>query len=274
MIWELIQSLTTPANPVVKKLGFLNESIGMEARYQRCQKSWDPHYQQCQQVILKAASEATQQNTLLILGAGSLRDIPLKALSESFKKVLLVDLLFLKSARKRAKPYSNVSLLEIDVSNSLPALLQTRSAKDYIQHLIDCPPKLATLLGTKVVVDTIDCIVSLNLVTQIPLMPVVKCAARSETSPEQLADLAELLVQQHLSLLTEVDGVKCLIADQSISEYDRQQKLVDCHDPGWGVSLPIDNLAWSTEWEWEMLPFKESGTGLKQVHSVSAFCWA
>lgn len=263
MIKELFQYVTTPCDSDVKRLGFLKESIGMEARYQRCKASWNSHYLQCRSAILTAVEKTKQQRTIVILGAGTLRDIPLQALASTFEKVILVDLLFLNSARKKVKIYSNVELLSFDISNNLSAILSCKSSQDYAQFVQNNPPKLAKNLPIEL--NTIDCIVSLNLITQIPLIPVTKLIEQFNASEQLVNDTAKTLLQQHLELLKSAPGVKCLIADKKIVEVDKQGVETDSFSPRWGVVFPKEEHSW----EWLAVPYAESVGNVKRVHTVS-----
>jgi hypothetical protein len=260
MLKEIYQYYSTPVKPYVKKLGFLKESIGMEARYQRCKQPWQSHYQQCQSSILQAVELVETKNTIVILGAGSLRDTPLGEISAKFGQVILVDLLFLKQARKVAKSYLNVRLVELDVSNSLEELLKLESPNQLEACLTQIQPAIPFAA---------DCVVSLNLITQLPLIPIAWLMKRKLANEVQLNRFAQQLIKQHLDDLNSFKGVKCLIADRAIIEYDRVGKETDNFLPTWDVPLPkIDR-----EWDWEAVPIKESKHNSKQIHRVGVSIW-
>lgn len=260
MLKEIYQYLSTPARPYVRKLGLLKESVAMEARYQRCQIEWQSHYSQCQQAILQTVNKTAVKNTIVILGAGSLRDIPLENLAKSFKRVILIDLLFLKQARNQVAKYPNIQLVEMDVTNGLEALLNVGSIDEMLVHLYEN--------STKLEFDA-DCIISLNLVTQIPLVPVARMVKKFNADPAKLEKFAKLLIQQHLDLLNAQKGVKCLIADREISECDKQGKEIDCFNPAWDVIMPkVD-----TKWNWVAVPYKESSANVQKTHLVGCSIW-
>lgn len=260
MLKEIYLYYSTPVKLYVKKLGFLKESIGMEARYQRCKKQWQSHYQQCQTSILQAVELVETKNTIVILGAGSLRDTPLGEISEKFEQVILVDLLFLNQVRKVAKSYSNVRLVELDVSNSLEQLLKVETP----QQLESCLNQIQPTIPFSA-----NCVVSLNLITQLPLMPIAWLMKRKLANDEQLNSFAQQLIRQHLDCLNSFKGIKCLIADRAIIEYDKVGKETDHFSPTWDITLPkIDH-----EWDWEAVPIKESKHNSKQIHKVGVSIW-
>lgn len=257
MLRELFQYVTTTCHARwVRKMGFLYEAIALEARYRRCQTQWQSHFEACQQAILQAVESVEKTDTILIMGAGSLKDIPLSQLSETFNRVILLDVVFLKSARQTASTFHNVELLEADASNCLANVYQGN-------RIIDKTADRQMQIGS------VDCIVSLNLVTQIPLIPVRWLIDKYGLSVEDAGKFGRKLVQNHLDWLDDQPCVKCLIADREIQEYDSKGHQVDAFDPAWEVTLPDP----SVEWNWEVIPLSESTTGTSQVNHVGVSIW-
>jgi len=255
MLWEIFQYYTTPCLPIAKKMGFLEESIAMAARHKRCRSEWQAHFEQCQKVILNAADQTRSQDTILILGAGSLQDIPLAVLAKRFQRVVLIDLVFLKSARASIQTFPNVEMVEADVSNSLENAYSGYTKQQNYPSPAD-PSR-------------VSCVVSLNLVTQMPLIPVRWLMQNFGMSEEKVAQYAKEMTQHHLDFLDQFSGVKCLIADREIQEYDRDGKLTDAFDPAWDISLPEPEISW----DWEIIPLGEVNEPMRQVNRVGASIW-
>ena len=251
MLWEAWQYFTTPvALPLAKQMGFLEEAIAMAARRKRCQAEWDAHFQNCQTAICEAVESCTQKRKIVIMGAGSLLDVPLDFLANQFNEVWLVDLVFLKDARKRVQPYANVRLIEQDVTDSLAACqngaVQAKSAQAWLD------------------LSEVDCLVSLNLLSQLPLIPVSWLMKQFGISEQQADVLAKQIIHEHLNLLNACAGVKCLIADRWVTELDAQGKEVDGFDPLWEVSVPEAK----NSWDWRVIPLGEVNTQTAQVNRV------
>ncbi len=268
MLKEIYQYFTTPTNSYVRKLGYLSSSIALEARFSRCSEQWLPHYEQCKKAILQATALAVKKNTIVIIGAGSLKDIPLQNITKQFKTVILIDLVFLKQAKKTAKLYDNVILLEIDVSNCLKELLLVKTASELINFLNANPPDITQIIPINLNLK-IDCIVSLNLATQLPLIPISFLIKKFNTPPQQLNELAQLLITQHLNILNNFAGVSCLIIDREICEFNIKGEQIECFDPAWGVDLPKQNECW----DWQAVPLQESTNNRSQLHKVGLFIW-
>lgn len=251
MIWEAIQYLSTrPKLPVAKEMDYLKESIAMVSRAKRCQAQWGAHYQQCQQAIINAFTPLKHKRTVIVIGAGTLNDVPLKPLSEAFEKVILVDLVFLKSAYRMADKYANIELVEHDVTESLNAL----------KHGISNVEKPMRWLDD----ERVDLVVSLNLVTQLPLIPVRWLMSRFDFTETQVDRIGKQLITEHLSYLSKFEARVCLIADQEDVEFNQAGEVVDRFDPWWDVEPPTAEYSW----EWQVVPLGEGRSGIYQQNRV------
>lgn len=252
MLWEAWQYFTTPvALPLAKKMNFLEEAIAMAARRDRCKSEWDEHFQHCQTAIIEAATACQQTRKIVIMGAGSLLDVPLTFLSKTFEEVILVDMVFLKPARQLVKPYSNITLLEQDVTNALDSISQGSFL----------PKNQASL---KIDMTQVDCLVSLNLLSQLPLIPISWSMKQFGMTENQADQLAKKLIQDHLDLLKSCQGVQCLIADRWFSEFDAQGQLLDEFDPLWEVVVPEPQRTW----DWTVIPLGEVDAKTRQQNRV------
>lgn len=251
MILEFWQYLTTSTKiEQAKKMGYVKEAIAMQARAKRCQNEWGEHYLNCQKAILKASQRAVQHRTVLVFGAGSLNDIPLSELANQFETVLLVDLVFLSSAQNTAKQYENVFLIEHDITESLEWI---SDGKDMVQTP-------SAWLDD----DSIDLVVSLNIITQLPLIP-ARWLLNDFNLSEDAADIVgKQLIFAHMSYLKQFSGEVCLIADRLGIEFNERGQEVDRFDPWWDVEPPKADYTW----EWEVIPLGESGSNKWQKNRV------
>jgi len=251
MIWEIWQHITTkPKIKEVKTMGYLKESIAMAARAKRCQSEWGIHYQYCQNAILEAAKRAVQHRTVVVFGAGTLKDIPLLELSTIFDKVILVDLVFLNSANKMIADYDNVELVEHDVTESLTWISQGQDMVQSPTAWLDDPQ--------------VDLVVSLNLITQLPLIPVRWLMDDYQFTESDVDIFGKQLIFAHLNYLKQFSGEVCLIADREDVEFNRDGKEVDRFDPWWDVEPPHPDYTW----QWEVVPLGEGAGGRWQKNTV------
>lgn len=256
MIWEAWQYLTTPSSKLARQMGFLYESIAMSARAKRCHSAWQSHYQNCQLAIEHAVSTCHSKRKVLVFGAGTLQDIPLALLSEAFDQVLLFDLAITRNARQRLKSYRNIDYIEADVTESLHLLhagiLKVETPKAWLDD------------------ETVDLVVSLNLITQLPLLPIRWLKQKFRISDPQADQLGQGLIKAHLYYLQRFNARVCLIADRVDREFDLQGKKLDEFDPWWGVKSP----GASRTWQWEVVSFAESRVAnQRQVNDVGVSYW-
>lgn len=260
MLWEMWQAWRTPVNlSYVKPMGYLHESVAMRARSKRCSAEWQAHYQQCRASIIEAVDYASQQcdtkqKTVLIFGAGHLMDTPLEALSSQFKSIFLVDLLFSKATQQQVEPFENVRLIEHDVTENLARIFHANlnTAND-----LQVPQRwLAD--------NSIGLVISLNLITQLPLLPAKYLIKHTDFSLQQAEQLSQQMIAQHLTYLRGFDCPVCLIADRNIEEYDRNGQRIDEYNPWWEIQPPLPHR----EWHWQVAPFGEINTKTCQIHKV------
>lgn len=256
MIWEFWHYLSTPvAERYIKKMGFLHESIAMAARAKRCHSQWQFHYLECRNIIEQAISKTAFQRKALIIGAGSLQDVPLETLSRQFEKVILMDLVFLNSAKQSASDFKNVELLELDVTQSLSYAFQGDPNVLVPNLFVDDPQ--------------VDLVVSLNLITQLPLLPTRWLMHHFKLSEMDADAYGQRLIAEHLAYLKKFKGVKCLIADRLSTEINHQatsdSQQQESIDPWWGVAQP----SYVECWQWELIPLGEGKPGFSQTHKVA-----
>ncbi|MGM0542045.1 MAG: hypothetical protein ACQEQR_06360 [Pseudomonadota bacterium] len=251
MIKELWQYVATSTElPVAKPMGFLKEAIAMGARSKRWQQQWDAHYVKSKETIVSATHRAVQKRTVLVFGAGSLNDIPLSYLSSQFSKVILVDLVFLNPARRLASKYSNVELIEHDVTESLDWLYQG-------QTLVQAP---TVWLDDR----SIDLVISLNLITQLPIIPVRWLIDEFDLSETETDIVGKQLIFAHLRYLKEFTGEVCLIADRVEIQLDSQGIELNRFDPWRDIEQPKADLYW----EWQVMPLGEMKRSKSQKNLV------
>ncbi len=251
MLPELLQHALTPTrHPAARRMGYLYEAIALSARYRRCRSRWDPHYARCREVIEAALPESGRR--ALILGAGTLRDVPLDRLSARFERVDLVDLVWLWPAHWRTRRHANVQLVEHDVTEALTSLMAGEMTVPQPRWGLD---------------GGYDLVVSLNLATQLPLLP-AQWLLKRKTEDRIIDAYGRALMQAHLDWLRAFPGAAvCLIADRLI-ETRAPGRPVEPLDPWWGVTPPPEEAHW---W-WEAVPRRE-GRGEARWHRVGVSRW-
>lgn len=241
LAWAL--SLVNPAPLRLRRRGYVRQSGLLHARSRRCRAAWAPHLARARGVILAAAETTVRRGSAVVLGSGLLDDVPLDALAKLFDRVTLVDAVHPWPARLAARRHGNVALTTAEISARLT------------------DPGLAGLCAAA------DLIVSANLLSQLPIVPIEAYEARGLEAPPRLGTQ---IVETHLAALDRLAGHVeriCLITDTVQRAEDRAGRVTDSLDLMFGVMLPPPAEAW----DWELAPFGEVSRRRRLIHRVHAY---
>lgn len=243
MLFEWALSLVNPAPLRLRRLGYVRQSGRLHARSRRCRAAWAPHLTRARGVIIAAAEATARRGSVVVLGSGLLDDVPLKALADLFDRVSLVDAVHPWPARLTARRHRNVALVTAEISAGLG------------------DPGLAEVCASA------DLIVSANLLSQLPIVPIEAHEARGREAPPQLGTQ---IVETHLAALDRLaSGTArvCLITDIVQRVEDRAGRVTDSLDLMFGVALPPPVQVW----DWEIAPFGEIGRRHRLIHQIHAY---
>lgn len=263
MLTEWFTYLSTDCHPLARRYGYLRESIGIGARYRRCQTAWQSHLDHSRAALLRSLEDCRDFRTALVFGSGLLLDIPLAQLAERFAEVWLVDLVHLPAARRIARRYPNVRCIEHDVSGCLEKLADAT------------PTTLDKLLISSTHFhghDNINWVASVNLLSQLPLLPQAWLAKRFPDLDEGiLENWGEHLMRRHLDYLAGFTGTVCLLADAEQTTYDTEGNIL-------GTTEFATRLGWAEhireEWRWDVAPLGEIAPGIGRFHRVATLSFA
>lgn len=243
MLIEWLRHVATPCHPKVKRMGYLKELIGMDARHRRCRDPWAPHLKHCKNLILEAAQDIPRRR-VTVLGSGLLLDIPLRQLADQFDEVVLIDILHMPKIIKRTRTLANVRLLSTDLSGVAEAtwnhVRQKRTG-----------PLPAPSAETEFFQDS-DLVVSANLLTQLPLLPMGWLKGGDGHSENDIQAFARAIIDHHLAFLVGLPGRVFLLSETERQIMDGDEMLQDI-DPLFGAALPSCGL----KWIWNIAPRPE-----------------
>ena len=250
MIAEALAWLLTPCPAYARRLGLLAESVAIGARHRRCRAAWAPHLAATRAAVVDAIERTRRRRTALVLGSGALLDLPLAELAGAFRRVVLVDVVHPWRSRLAGRGFANVSRVTDDVTGVLDAVSRGELASPRSYHLIDDPE--------------VDLVVSLNLLSQLPVIPVRSLDGRA--APEPLAAMAQALVRSHLADLDRSRGSTLLISDvervvvsRDGREVERDSLIADLPEP-----------AHDREWWWDIAPAPEADPETSERRRVVA----
>ena len=247
MLAELLEYLTTDCPAFARRHGYLREAIALRHRHRRLARAWAPHVAAAQAVVQQAMARCPQRRTALVLGSGLLADLPLAGLAASFERVILVDAVHLRMARRAAARFPNVTLIHADLTGiavNLDGLLATGWRGDPV-------PTPTAFLDEP----GIDLVVSANLLSQLPLLPAAALADRARLDPSALDRFRTGVIAEHLAHLRAFEAVVCLITDTERVVTAADGTVLGVQDALHGAALP----AGGEIWDWDFLPPGEAG---------------
>ena len=244
MIFEAIQHILTPARKEVKALGYVREAIAIEARYKRCRTAWTAHLEKCHHHIITATERLAPNATIMIIGSGALHDVPMATLSAY--NLILVDIVHLPKVRRRHRNYPKVQFMEQDITG----LVQPMHQSGVISGELPSLPKA-------------DLVISLNILSQLPLNLIKYAQKRSIPLPD---DFARLVMTDHLILLKTIAPHVLIIGDME-RHYKRDITLVETEFALPDIGLPAPNETWP----WHIAPKGELDKDISLTHQVG--CW-
>ncbi len=258
MLREAFEYLTTPCDPIPRRMGYLAEMVALGARHRRQRRAWAPHVAACRRFMAQATGRVPPGGRALVVGSGLLIEVPLDRLATRFDEVLLLDLLHARSVRRRAARLPNVRLLTVDVTGCLAPLAAALDAGTGLPTRF-APPSLD--LGR------IDLALSCNLLSQLPLLPLdaIERHAPATPQPERQA-FAQRLTRDHLDWLCGVAASASLFSDTESLWLD-QGIVVEREESVWGLSLPAPDMSWL----WDIAPAPEQHPRHDLRHSVGAW---
>jgi len=273
--------------------------FGIEARYARCKRFWEPHLQLCKEFVRD--SESSQQGQLVILGAGRLLDVDWKAMTKQFRCVHLYDLdpscePTWRQFRRAVSPAVvefhpcdltgvaeewTLALRRILDSNTRPPLGQLCR---FFSSLTAPLPQLPGL-GS----EGVTAVYSLNLLSQLPiylrdrwitlLADAVPYVLRPDGEPveELKAELHRALSRlqaAHLQLLSSLGADKVFVITDRTFLYYRSTETEWQEEPALYSNLDLSLAGYremrSDTWFWHIAPqgIEESAYGV--IHDVVA----
>ncbi|KQQ73822.1 hypothetical protein ASF70_08490 [Rhizobium sp. Leaf321] len=249
MILEALHyTATLPVTPAEFR-PFIRSSVNLWSRANRCADAWAPHEENCKAFIRETIVGMKQRRTVVVLGSGLLRDVPIEDLAKAFDTVVLVDLVHLASVRLRmlAGRYRNVRLISRNLSGLDAALAG------------DVPEPLAFLRQ----VPYLDLVVSANILSQIGVGARRQLEKTGHAEPDAIV---AKLVNAHLDGISALPCRQILLTDTAYRIVDRQGEVLETTDLLAGLTPPQAVRAWC----WPVAPYGELGREYQAVHDVIA----
>lgn len=255
MIKEFLTSLfESPKLKEAKSFGHLYESIALIAREERCSEAWLPHRNQCKKFILESLKLSLHYESVLILGSGPLHEIPIEELSKKFKKVVCVDIVHLKSTKKRVQHLNNIEFREHDL---------TESENELTKGI------LKTVVPTAFIDENWGLVLSVNIMSQLSrhLENYIDKKFKKKLSEEEVNAYLDMITQNHLRYLESFHSPVALITDTEVHYLDSNNKMLENHLEFQHLKLPTPKA----EWIWDLAPIPEFQKDIAIKMKVGAY---
>lgn len=238
-------------------MGYYNYQNSFIRRHVAHKSGWDEHLENCRRYILKTIDKY-RPHKVTVLGSGWLLELPLVEMLEMVDGVTLVDIVHPPDVVMQVKDLKGVSLVERDLSGGLvEEVWRWRRSMPFFKR----PVSLAGLHIPDCVQEDMGLVISLNLLTQIDVLPVRFLRRTTRISRQELNDFRRKVQEKHIEYLSQHTSV--LITDceeittdkhgQSSSEKTLVADIQEC----------IDRDEWTWNFDIEGTDYYNSSSVLK-----------
>lgn len=260
MLAELLVWAGIQADPAARRLGYAKAAVSLWSRRRRCHKAWAEHEANTRDFALSVVQACERRDTLWLLGGGTLADLPLAELSTQFRHILVFDIAWLASARRLAKQFPNVELRLADVTGMVGPLAEWRAGLPLPIPSPRAAPELDEVPP--------DCVLSLNLLSQLPLLP-MEYVQKHGVSRTGADTFGRAILQAHLDGLHAMACPVGLATDARRIWRSRAGEVVMSENALLGLELPPAER----EWRWPVAPRGEIDNESSLDITVQALRW-
>ncbi|HBF89210.1 MAG TPA: hypothetical protein DDX39_11265 [Bacteroidales bacterium] len=182
---------------ILKKMDFLSDQKGIIRRFEREEKNWIPHLENTKNKITKSIG-GKNNKCVIVLGSGWCLDVPLHDLSQNFETVHLVDIFHPSHIQKEVQKFSNVKLIEADITNGLIEkafyfVQKNKKATTFdFNELLSIP---------KIDISDYDFIVSVNILNQLDILIVDYLQKYLKISSENIENTRRFIQNYHIEMM-------------------------------------------------------------------------
>jgi len=234
---------------LLRKMGYRADQQGIMNRYLSEHTGWEKHLSMTRKFVMNALSARPAGNTVAILGSGWLLDVPVEYLTQTFRNIIMVDVLHPPQIKHKLSQYQNVQLIEQDISGYLQPVWEFVQQNKKKKHP-DLPDSIAPgIFQPEIPADTY---VSVNLMNQLDMLLSDYIKKHLPFEEAELMKLRQKIQQTHLNFLEQHDSI--LITDYEELIINQENKLKEIKPLIYCKLPPCTN---TEKWRWH---FDESGT--------------
>ncbi len=270
---------------------YIDSGLGIEARRRRCARYWESH--------LRLSRDFQRKNlrggsSIAVLGSGRLYDVDHEFLGSAYRRIDLYDAdpLALRQCRKTL-PAAERHLLDLTGSMTSWSRQLESSLKRMGRRCspLDAAAFLVSLSPSEISLPPCSCILSLNLLSQIPLYWRDRCDSllekmlglRRNAEDQYDEDAIELAVrasmrklqEAHLAVLLNARADEIvIITDTAYLHYDKErphwQSEAALLNREWPPAFSGYRLAGKDSWFWHILPQGVEKQAYGAIHEIQA----
>lgn len=246
--------LVTRAPADIRALGLPADSVALWSRAQRRAADWKPHEARCHVVVERAVEGLARRRTVLVLGSGLCRDVPVERLAQTFANVVLIDAVHLAPVRRRLAALSNIRFVTADLTGAGAWI----AGKAAVRIDVLAPWRAD---------DTVDLVISANILSQLAIGPEDYLDAHPQRAAALPSGLPDQLIGMHLQDLAAFRCRVCLLTDVEMRKERRDGTVNERMDLLGGHTLPTPDDFWN----WTVAPFGEVAGGAARIHRVHGY---
>lgn len=194
---------------ILTRMGYYNYQNGLIYRNLQQEGGWDEHNRRCREYIIKAA-ERICPDRITVLGSGWLLDFPLVEILEKKISVFLVDIVHPPEVISQVSGMDKVTVVSADITGGLINEVWNITRHSYFFRRLNNLDSLS-IPDPELGFDP-GMIVSLNILTQLEILPVNLLKNKASICDEALVQFRKTIQDKHLRFLCKNNSV--LISDR------------------------------------------------------------
>ena len=248
MLAAAVLNLTALTSPQLRRFGLVGDAVAIWSRATRQRRAWRPHEARCHHVVRRSVSGLQFRRTVLVLGSGLIRDVPLAFLTAQFERVVLLDAVHLLPARLKAGR-----------AGAEPVVADLTGAAGWLAGEAD---GRSDPLSSWRKDPSLDLVISANVLSQLPIAIERWLERRPHRAAHLPADLPRLVSSWHLADLARLHCRVCLLTDVAYRVLGRAGSILEQETLIGDERLPPPE----DSWDWQLAPFGEIGRGEAHIH--------
>jgi hypothetical protein len=233
-------------------MGYVKESIAIDARYKRCKKHWSTHLNKYKIFIEDAVKNIPVSSKIIIIGSGGLYDVPKDILIERKIDVTCIDIVPQNSIKRKVK---NFNFITQDITGLI----------EPVYHYVEDKEHLPNSFTSHVILPfKPDLIISLNILSQLSINMMRYAQEKDCPLPESFE---HNVIKAHLDWLFDQKTPIVLISDIERHYF----KGKDCISSEKALPNLKKLMPPLDHWQWDLAPAGEIDKDIHVIHTVGAW---